>query len=226
MVADRIGAGDSYGGYRAALVETLRDKGIADLRVLHAVATVPRHRFVPDSVRHRAYEDSALPIGAGQTISQPYVQARSLELLRLTGNDRVLEVGAGSGYQTALLAELASTVLAVERIPELAKAARDALERVGVKNATVVVGDGTLGWRAYAPFDAIVVAAASPAVPGPLLEQLAPGGRLVIPLGDQEQQVLTLVEVRNGEVRHTTVTDVRFVPLLGQFGFNPETGRD
>lgn len=226
MVADRIGAGDSYGGYRAALVETLRDKGIADLRVLHAVATVPRHRFVPDSVRHRAYEDSALPIGAGQTISQPYVQARSLELLRLTGNDRVLEVGAGSGYQTALLAELASTVLAVERIPELAKAARDALESVGVKNATVVVGDGTLGWRAYAPFDAIVVAAASPAVPGPLLEQLAPGGRLVIPLGDQEQQVLTLVEVRNGEVRHTTVTDVRFVPLLGQFGFNPETGRD
>jgi protein-L-isoaspartate(D-aspartate) O-methyltransferase len=226
MVADRIGAGDSYGGFRAALVETLRDKGITDLRVLHAIATVPRHRFVPDSVRHRAYEDSALPIGAGQTISQPYVQARSLELLRLTGSDRVLEVGAGSGYQTALLAELASTVLAVERIPELAKAARAALESVGVKNATVVVGDGTLGWRAYAPFDAIVVAAASPAVPGPLLEQLAPGGRLVIPLGDQEQQVLTLVEVRNGEVRHTTVTDVRFVPLLGQFGFNPETGRD
>jgi protein-L-isoaspartate(D-aspartate) O-methyltransferase len=181
---------------------------------------------VPDAVRHRAYEDSALPIGAGQTISQPYVQARSLELLRLTGHDRVLEVGAGSGYQTALLAELASTVLAVERIPELAKAARDALESVGVKNATVVVGDGTLGWRAYAPFDAIVVSAASPAVPAPLLEQLAPGGRLVIPLGDQEQQVLTLVEVRNGEVRRTTVTDVRFVPLLGQFGFNPETGRD
>lgn len=226
MVADRVGAGDSYGGYRAALVETLRDKGITDLRVLHAVATVPRHRFVPDAVRHRAYEDSALPIGAGQTISQPYVQARSLELLRLTGNDRVLEVGAGSGYQTALLAELASTVLAVERIPELAKAAREALESVGVKNATVVVGDGTLGWRAYAPFDAIVVAAASPMVPAPLLEQLAPGGRLVIPLGDQEQQVLTLVEVRNGEVRRTTVTDVRFVPLLGQFGFNPETGRD
>jgi protein-L-isoaspartate(D-aspartate) O-methyltransferase len=226
MVADRIGAGDSYGGYRAALVETLRDKGITDLRVLHAIATVPRHRFVPDSVRHRAYEDSALPIGAGQTISQPYVQARSLELLRLTGNDRVLEVGAGSGYQTALLAELASTVLAVERIPELAKAAREALESVGVRNATVVVGDGTLGWRAYAPFDAIVVAAASPVVPAPLLEQLAPGGRLVIPLGDQEQQVLTLVEVRNGEVRRTTVTDVRFVPLLGQFGFNPETGRD
>jgi protein-L-isoaspartate(D-aspartate) O-methyltransferase len=223
MVAGGIGAGDSYGGFRARLVETLRDKGIADLRVLHAVASVPRHRFVPDSVRHRAYEDSALPIAAGQTISQPYVQARSLELLRLGQNDRVLEVGAGSGYQTALLAELASTVLAVERIPELAKAARAALEEVGVQNATVVVGDGTLGWRAYAPFDGIVVAAASPVVPQPLLEQLAPGGRMVIPLGNEEQQVLTLIEERHGEFRTTTITDVRFVPLLGQFGFNPGT---
>ncbi len=221
MVAGGIGAGDSYGGFRARLVETLREKGIADLRVLHAVASVPRHRFVPGSVRHRAYEDSALPIAAGQTISQPYVQARSLELLRLGGNDRVLEVGAGSGYQTALLGELASTVLAVERIPELAKAARAVLEEVGVRNATVVVGDGTLGWRAYAPFDGIVVAAASPIIPQPLLEQLAPGGRLVIPLGDQEQQVLTLIEERNGKFRTTTISDVRFVPLLGQFGFNP-----
>jgi len=221
MVAGGVGAGDSYGGYRARLVETLRDKGIRDLRVLHAVASVPRHRFVPDSVRHRAYEDSALPIAAGQTISQPYVQARSLELLRLGQNDRVLEVGAGSGYQTALLAELASTVLAVERIPELAKAARAALEDVGIRNATVVVGDGTLGWRAYAPFDGIVVAAASPMVPQPLLEQLSPGGRLVIPLGSEEQQVLTLIEEHHGEFRQTIITDVRFVPLLGQFGFNP-----
>jgi protein-L-isoaspartate(D-aspartate) O-methyltransferase len=173
---------------------------------------------------HRAYEDSALPIAAGQTISQPYVQARSLELLRLSGTDRVLEVGAGSGYQTALLAELASTVLAVERIPELAQAGRNALEALGVSNATVVVGDGTLGWRAYAPFDAIVVAAASPEVPAPLLEQLAPGGRLVIPLGNQDQQVLTLIEERDGEFRRTVVSDVRFVPLLGQFGFNPGGG--
>lgn len=226
MVAGGIGAGDSYGGFRARLVETLREKGIADLRVLHAVASVPRHRFVPASARHRAYEDSALPIAAGQTISQPYVQARSLELLRLGGRDRVLEVGAGSGYQTALLAELASTVLAVERIPELAKAARAALEEVGVRNATVVVGDGTLGWRGYAPFDAIVVSAASPSVPQPLLEQLAPGGRLVIPLGDQEHQVLTLVEERRGKFRNTTITDVRFVPLLGEFGFDPGIGGD
>ena len=219
MGARRVGEGDGYGGYRALLVETLRDKGIRDLAVLHAVSIVPRHLFVPASVRHRAYEDSALPIGAGQTISQPYVQARSLELLRLRGTDRVLEVGAGSGYQTALLASLASTVLAVERIPELARGARDALAEAGIGNASVVVGDGTLGWRAYAPYDAIVVAAASPQVPGPLIEQLAEAGRLVIPLGDQDVQVLTLVEKNGGQVRTTTVSDVRFVPLLGEHGF-------
>lgn len=220
MGARRVGAGDSYGGYRALLVETLREKGIRDLAVLHAVSTVPRHLFVPASALHRAYEDSALPIGAGQTISQPYVQARSLELLRLRGTDRVLEVGAGSGYQTALLASLASTVLAVERIAELARSARDALAEAGINNASVVVGDGTLGWRAYAPYDAIVVAAASPSVPAPLIEQLADGGRIVIPLGNQDQQVLTLVEKEGGEVRTTTISDVRFVPLLGEFGFN------
>jgi protein-L-isoaspartate(D-aspartate) O-methyltransferase len=215
------GLGDGYGGYRAQLVETLREKGIRDLGVLHAIATVPRHRFVPDSMRHRAYEDVPLPIGAGQTISQPYVHARTLELLRLKGGDRVLEVGAGSGYQTALLAALASTVLAVERVPELAQAARNALEAAGVNNATVVVGDGTLGWRAYAPFDAIVVSAASPSIPKPLIEQLAEGGRLVIPLGDQEFQVLTLVEKSGDQIRTSTATEVRFVPLLGEFGFKP-----
>ena len=219
MGAGGLGHGDGYGGYRSQLVEALRDKGIQDLRVLHAIATVPRHRFVPDAMRHRAYEDVPLPIGAGQTISQPYVHARTLELLRLRGNDRVLEVGAGSGYQTALLAELASTVLAVERVPELARAAREALEAVGVRNATVVVGDGTLGWRAYAPFDAIVVSAASPSVPAPLVEQLADGGRMVIPLGNQESQVLTLVEKQGQEVRMSEATGVRFVPLLGEFGF-------
>jgi protein-L-isoaspartate(D-aspartate) O-methyltransferase len=222
MGARRVGAGDSYGGYRAQLVETLREKGIRDLAVLHAVSLVPRHLFVPASARHRAYEDSALPIGAGQTISQPYVQARSIELLRLRGTDRVLEVGAGSGYQTALLASLASTVLAVERIAELARSAREALAEAGVANASVVVGDGTLGWRAYAPYDAIVVAAASPSVPAPLIEQLADGGRLVIPLGDQVQQVLTLVEKTGDQVHRHTISDVRFVPLLGELGF-PDT---
>ena len=215
------GAGDSFGGYRALLVEALREKGISDLRVLHAVATVPRHRFVPEGIRHRAYEDSALPIGSGQTISQPYVQARTLELLAIRPTDRVLEVGAGSGYQTALIAELASAVLAVERVPELARRARAALEQVGIRNASVVVGDGTLGWRPFAPYDAIAVAAASPTVPTPLLEQLAEGGRLVIPLGDLESQVLTLVEKQGGALVTSTVSGVRFVPLLGQFGFAP-----
>ncbi|MGQ0703799.1 MAG: protein-L-isoaspartate(D-aspartate) O-methyltransferase [Gemmatimonadales bacterium] len=216
-----LGPPDGFGGYRAQLVEALREKGIRDLRVLHAIATVPRHLFVPDELRHRAYEDAPLPIGSGQTISQPYVHARSLELLELTGRDRVLEVGAGSGYQTALLAALASTVLAVERVRELAQRARRTLEAAGVTNATVVIGDGTLGWRALAPFDAILVSAASPAVPKPLLEQLAEGGRLVIPLGDAQLQTLTRVEKRGDEIRISEATGVRFVPLLGEFGFKP-----
>ena len=219
-----LGPPDSYGGYRAQLVETLRSKGIRDLNVLHALATVPRHRFVPEALRHRAYEDEPLPIGQGQTISQPYVHARSLELLGLTGKDRVLEVGAGSGYQTALLAALASTVLAVERVPELAHSARNVLEELGIRNATVVIGDGTLGWRPFAPFDAILVSAASPAVPRPLLEQLADGGRMVIPLGDAENQTLTLIEKQGDQLRLSEATGVRFVPLLGEFGFRPDPG--
>jgi protein-L-isoaspartate(D-aspartate) O-methyltransferase len=221
MGAGGLGPPDSYSGYRQQLVETLREKGIRDLAVLHAVATVPRHRFVPESVRHRAYEDVALPIGAGQTISQPYVQARSIELLRLSSKDRVLEVGAGSGYQTALLGAIASTVLAVELVASLGEQARRALEETGVRNVTVVIGDGTLGWRAFAPYDAIVVAAASPGVPAPLVEQLSEGGRLVLPLGDPDSQTLTLVEKHEGRLRTSTATDVRFVPLLGRFGFDP-----
>jgi len=181
---------------------------------------VPRHRFVPESVRHRAYEDAALPIAGGQTISQPWVQARYLELAALTGRERVLEIGAGSGYQTALLAMLADAVFAIERIPALAQSARSALEAAGVRNVTVLVGDGTLGWRPFAPYDAILVAAASPEVPAPLVEQLAPGGRLVIPLGDRSSQVLTVVQRVGDELRTSTVADVRFVPLLGQFGFS------
>jgi protein-L-isoaspartate(D-aspartate) O-methyltransferase len=203
------------------LVDTLQAKGIRDLAVLKAIAQVPRHLFVPASVRHRAYEDSALPIGGGQTISQPWVQARYLEVLRLTGRERVLEVGTGSGYQTALLALLAETVFSIERLPELAATARTALAEAGIRNVTVLVGDGTLGWRPFAPFDAILVAAASPSVPEPLLEQLKPGGRLVIPIGDRERQSLHLLR-RDGETITTTILgDVRFVPLLGEFGFRP-----
>ena len=218
MVPRAVGR-DSYGGYRSRLVEQLQAKGIRSLAVLEAIATVPRHLFVPESVRHRAYEDSALPIGAGQTISQPWVQARSLELLTLNGKDRVLEVGAGSGYQTALLAHLTSHVFAVERVPALAYTAKEALDLAGVRNATVLVGDGTLGWRSCAPFDAILVAAASPRIPEPLLEQLAPAGRMVIPVGDGDQQVLKLVTRQGDSFRESTVADVRFVPLLGRHGF-------
>jgi protein-L-isoaspartate(D-aspartate) O-methyltransferase len=220
MGAGGVGRGDSYGGYRSRLVEELRRKGIRDLAVLHAVSEVPRHLFVPEAVRHRAYEDAALPLSAGQTISQPWVQARSLELLRLTGRERVLEIGAGSGYQTALLTRLASTVFAVERVPALAHQARAALEAAGITTVNMMIGDGTLGWRAYAPYDAILVAAGSPDVPVPLVEQLAPGGRMVIPVGPSEHQSLTLVErsADGAAVTRTPVSGVRFVPLLGEFG--------
>ena len=219
MVAGGVGEGDGYGGYRAQLVETLQQKGIRDLAVLRAVRMVPRHRFVPESVRHRAYDDAALPIGSSQTISQPWVQARYLELLRLTGREHVLEIGTGSGYQTALIAMLCDAVFSVERIPALARRARETLEASGIRNVTVLVGDGTLGWRPFAPYDAILVAAASPEIPAPLVEQLAPGGRMVIPLGDRASQTLTLVHREGEELRTTTVADVRFVPLLGEFGF-------
>jgi protein-L-isoaspartate(D-aspartate) O-methyltransferase len=218
MVARGVASADSYGGYRTRLVEQLQARGIKDLAVLRAIATVPRHLFVPEDVRHRAYEDSALPIGHGQTISQPWVQARTLEVLRLKGTERVLEVGAGSGYQTALLGCLASAVFAVERLAPLAYAARQAVAAAGVTNVSFLVGDGTLGWRAWAPFDAIAVAARGPVLPAPLLEQLAPGGRMAIPLGPPERQVLTLVERRGDTIERTEVSDVRFVPLIGRHG--------
>jgi protein-L-isoaspartate(D-aspartate) O-methyltransferase len=214
-----VNRGDSYQGYRTRLVETLQAKGIHDLGVLRAVSAVPRHRFVPESVRHRAYEDAALPIGGGQTISQPWVQARYLEVLELTGREKVLEVGTGSGYQTALLAEVADRVFSVERVSELAREALRVLQDLGIRNVSIMVGDGTLGWRPYAPFDAILVAAASPETPAPLLDQLAEGGRLVIPIGDRERQVLTVIRREGGAFHTTTLGDVRFVPLIGEHGF-------
>ncbi|PYO96444.1 MAG: protein-L-isoaspartate O-methyltransferase, partial [Gemmatimonadetes bacterium] len=193
------GAADTYAGYRVRLVETLRGRGIRDLAVLKAFAETPRHLFVPPAVRHRAYDDAALPIGNGQTISQPFMQARYLEALRLTGTERVLEIGTGSGYQTALLGALAGTVFSVERVESLAVAAQRALREAGVANVSVLLGDGTLGWSAYAPYDAILVAAGGPAVPPPLIEQLAPEGRILIPLGKRGAQVLTLVERTGSE---------------------------
>jgi protein-L-isoaspartate(D-aspartate) O-methyltransferase len=220
MVAGGLSGGDSYQGYRTRLVETLQSRGIRDLGVLRAVSLVPRHRFVPESVRHRAYEDAALPIGGGQTISQPWVQARYIEVLGLTGREKVLEVGTGSGYQTALLAMVADRVFSVERVPELTREAQKIMLELGIGNVTILGGDGTLGWRPYAPYDAVLVAAASPEVPKPLLEQLAEGGRLVIPIGDREKQALHLVTRRDADNYETTsLGDVRFVPLIGEHGF-------
>lgn len=212
---------DGYVGYRSQLVEALQLKGVHDMAVLRAVATIPRHRFVPETLQAQAYEDAALPIGNGQTISQPYVQARSCELLRLTGRERVLEIGTGSGYQTALLSMLAESVFSIERIPELARRAHDVLRSVGCANVSVMHADGTLGWRPDAPYQGIIVAAASPAVPAPLVAQLAPGGRMVIPVGSKEEQQLMLI-TRHAEGPgwdEFAVHEVRFVPLLGEFGF-------
>ena len=211
---------DSYAGYRAKLVEAVRQTGIRDLAVLRAVGEVPRHLFVPPALRRQAYEDTSLPIGNGQTISQPSTQARALEALRLTGREKVLEVGTGSGYQTALLAMVAGQVFSVERVAALAERARAALAEAGIGNVSVMVGDGTLGWRAYAPFEAMVVAAATREVPRPLLEQLAPGGRILLPLGSRESQVLTLVTVNaDGTTNAQPLAGARFVPLRGTHGF-------
>jgi protein-L-isoaspartate(D-aspartate) O-methyltransferase len=219
MGSGEVSPPDGYGGYRAQLVRLLQEKGIRDLAVLRAVSMVPRHLFVPVSVRHRSYEDSALPIAAGQTISQPYVQALYLEAIGLTGRERVLEIGTGSGYQTALLAMLTDQVFSIERIPQLAQTAKAALAEAGIRNVTVLVGDGTLGWRPFAPYDAILVSAASPEVPRPLVDQLAVGGRMVVPVGDQQAQTLLMVRREADGVHTQPIGDVRFVPLLGQFGF-------
>ena len=223
MAARRL-TSDTYAGYRGRLVEALRAKGIRDLAVLKAFAETPRHLFVPEALRGRAYDDAALPIGKGQTISQPFTQARYLEALHLKGGERVLEIGTGSGYQTALLGALAEQVFSVERVATLAVRAREALREAGVANVSVLLGDGTLGWSAYAPYDAILVAAGGPAIPPPLAEQLAPRGRLLMPLGDERggAQILTLVERRNsgGDLLRIPLGDARFVPLLGEHGFH------
>lgn len=208
-----------FRGARRRLVETLQDKGIRDLAVLRAIDQVPRHLFVPASVRHRAYEDSALPIGNSQTISQPYVHARALEQLMLTGRERVLEIGTGSAYQTALLCELADQVFSIERYAALLDKARALLAKAQVRNVSLSLGDGTLGWREYAPYDAIVVSAGAPHIPPALEAQLAEGGRLLIPVGDRDEQMLTLFIKRGERMERRDIVPVRFVPLIGAGGW-------
>lgn len=204
---------------RRRLVETLQERGVRDLAVLHAFDATPRHLFVPTGMRHRAYEDSALPIGNGQTISQPSTHARYLELLALTGKERVLEIGTGSGYQTVLLSHLASQVFTIERVGSLVSQARDAIRAAGASNVSLLSGDGTLGWREYAPYDAILVTAGSPEVPVPLAEQLAEDGRLLIPIGERDEQILALFTKRGTELERRDIGAARFVPLIGKYGW-------
>ena len=210
------------GGARRRLVELLREKGIRDLAVLRAFDLTPRHAFVPTGVRHRAYEDAPLPIGNGQTISQPSVHARYLELLALKGNERVLEIGTGSGFQTVLLSHLVAQVFTIERIAALYTMAREAIARAGAKNVSMLLGDGTVGWREYAPYDAILVSAGGPTIPQPLVEQLAEGGRMLVPVGPMEEQTLKVVTKRGGSYESRDVAPVRFVPLYGTHGWEQQ----
>jgi len=208
-----------YGGARRRLIEELQRKGIRSLTVLKAFDDVPRHEFVPTGLRHRAYEDAPLPIGHGQTISQPWVHAKYLELLDLKGTERVLEIGTGSGFQTALLTKLARHVFSIERLAPLAEQAREALRRCGIDHVIQRVGDGTLGWPEHGPYDAILVGAASPDVPQPLLDQLAEGGQLLIPVGDRDTQQLLRIRRTPDGFERTPLDAMRFVPLIGHHGF-------
>lgn len=213
------GLRSAYRRSRRRLIERLGGAGIEDLTVLHAFDSVPRHLFVPEAVQHRAYEDVALPLGHGQTISRPGVHALHLQLARLTGSERVLEIGTGSGFQTALLASLVREVYSIEVVPELATLVHDRLVALGIDNVELRIGDGSLGWEERAPFDAIFVGAAAPAVPDSLRKQLADGGRLLIPIGAETGQRLLLIE-RSGESwQENTVERARFVPLVGEEGW-------
>jgi protein-L-isoaspartate(D-aspartate) O-methyltransferase len=194
-------------------------RGITDARVLAALRKVPRHLFVEEALRDRAYGDHPLPIGGEQTISQPYIVALMTELLGPAGPEKVLELGTGSGYQTAVLAELCRRVCSVERLPRLGERARGLLEALGYTNVWIRVGSGTLGWPDEAPFDRILVTAGTPTVPPPLLQQLADGGRLVVPLGGEAGQVLTVVEKRGAELQTREAGECKFVKLVGKYAW-------
>jgi protein-L-isoaspartate(D-aspartate) O-methyltransferase len=215
---------DYYHEARRLMVEAqIRRRGVLDPRVLAAMGKVPRHRFVPRHLWEQAYSDYPLPIGEDQTISQPYIVALMTEALELAGPDKVLELGTGSGYQAAVLAELAAQVFSIERIPSLARAAEQILASLGYANVQVMVADGTLGWAGEAPFDAILVTAGSPQVPPPLVEQLAMGGRLVIPVGDRYTQTLTRVRRTPEGLKHEYLGGCRFVKLIGRHGWEADT---
>jgi protein-L-isoaspartate(D-aspartate) O-methyltransferase len=195
-------------------------RGVTDPRVLAAMRRVPRHLFVEEALQDRAYGDHPLPIGDGQTISQPLMVGRMTELLGLSGREKVLEIGTGSGYQAAVLGELAARVCTIERIPRLAQRARQTLESIGYRNVWVRAANGTLGWPDQAPFDRILVAAGGPSVPPPLLDQLADEGRMVMPVGEETGQVLKVIEKRAGEIRTTEHSACVFVKLVGKYAWD------
>jgi protein-L-isoaspartate(D-aspartate) O-methyltransferase len=204
---------------RRMVQEQIRARGVRDERVLSAMEEVPRHLFVPPGLRDAAYEDGPLPIGDGQTISQPFIVAEMTQALRLSGSEKVLEIGTGSGYQTAILSRLCREVVTVERLASLSTSARTRLEGLGVPNVIYVVGDGSLGCPEHSPYDRILSAAASPDVPPPWLEQLAEGGIIVLPIGGRLEQVLARVTKEQGKTRTEALGGCRFVPLVGAWGF-------
>jgi len=214
---------DSWEAARHRLVEELRTLGIRDERVLEVLHEIPRHEFVPEAYREHAYENRPLPIDEGQTISQPYIVALMTEALRLRPQDRVLEIGTGSGYQTAILASLAAEVYTIERFPTLLEKARARLEALGFKNVRYKCGDGTVGWPQFAPYDGIIATGSVPRVPPSLKEQLADGGRLVIPVGGRHYQTLQLVERRDNAYVERDLCECSFLPLIGEEGWPPDT---
>jgi protein-L-isoaspartate(D-aspartate) O-methyltransferase len=209
-----------FTGYRRRLIEEIRRHGIDDLEILQIFDEIPRHAFLPEGVWNRAYEDSPIPIGYGQTASQPSLQALYLSILKPDDSERVLEIGTGSGFLTALLSRLADRVYSVERVRELSARARKALDGLGILNVALLVGDGTIGWRKYAPYDVLAVSAASPSVPKALVDQMADGGRMLIPVGSKESQELVLVRKEGFAVTQEPLrAGCTFVPLLGRFAW-------
>jgi protein-L-isoaspartate(D-aspartate) O-methyltransferase len=206
------------------VTDQLIPRGINDEHVLSAMRTIPRHVFIPNDLHYLAYADAPLPIGHRQTISQPYIVALMTQLLRLKGEERVLEIGTGSGYQAAILSHIAAQVYTVERISELAETASQVFEKLGLSNIKIFERDGSAGLPEYAPFDAIMVTAAAPKVPSPLKEQLDEGGRLVLPVGSRDGQILERWRKSGTEMEREHIAPVAFVPLLGDFGWGPDEG--
>ena len=221
MIGGRNGSGaQRFARERERMVaEQLIARGVTDPRVVEAMRKVPRHLFVDEALGDQAYGDHPLPIGDGQTISQPFIVGKMTELLQLSGGEKVLEIGTGSGYQAAVLGELAARVCTIERIPRLAHRAREVLEQLGYANVWVRVANGTIGWPDEAPFDRILVAAGAPTVPPPLFAELAEGGRMVMPVGEVAGQVLKLIEKRGGEMHTSEHSGCVFVKLVGKYAW-------